>query len=104
MREELRPLILALARELSECIASGEHPAAALAAAMDCTGAVCCSPVPGEHDELYPRLSSIRGGIERACSVYAADPAHAAVILRGEAARLEPLAELAKAAELCEAM
>lgn len=104
MHERLRPLILTLARELAEAVTSGEHPAAALAAALDCTGAVCCSPVPGEHDELYPRLSSIRGGIERAASVYAADAGHAAVILRGEAARLEPLAELARAAELCEAM
>lgn len=104
MREELRPLILALARELAEAVASGEHPAAALAAVKACTNTTCCSPHPREHDEFHPLLSSVRGGIERAASIYAADAGHAAVILRGEATRLEPLAELARAAELCEAM
>ena len=98
MHERLVPLILRAERELRECADSGEHPAAALKAIIDCTGESLGLRMYGRADpEWYARLSGIRGGIERAVSTYGFDPELSATILRDELRRLEPLLKLARA-------
>lgn len=93
MHERLAYLVLNLARELGECIDSGEHPAAAHEAVRRCT-ACACHP---DTVEAYRRLSAVRGGIERAETVYAVDSERAGAILRLELERLAGLVEVAEA-------
>jgi hypothetical protein len=98
MHERLVPLVLTAARELAECVESGEHPLAAVAAVCRCTEESLGLGLFGRADpEWHYRLVEIRGGVERAVGEYGIDPERAATTLRNELRRLEPLRKLAQA-------
>ena len=95
MSDELADLILRAARELRECAASGEHPAAAaLAALRRASGRCLAEAMYGRAaHEWYCRLTGLVGGCEEACRVYPVDAGRVGEVMLPELSRrLGPLA------------
>ena len=102
MNEKLARAVLALGRELRECAASGESPAAAVGAARNLYSAYesLLAGGCGWLQAEYELAASVYGGCEHAVRIHAVDQARASeVLLPRELHRLRHLLARAEEAE-----